>query len=30
MIFKNKYSPTASIDANISIDNKQLSQVKTT
>ena len=30
MIFKNKYSPIASIDVNISIDNNQLSQVKTT
>ena len=30
MIFKNKYSPNASIDANISIDNNQLSQVKPT
>ena len=30
MIFKNKYSPTASIDVNILIDNNQLSQVKTT
>ena len=30
MIFKNKYSPTASVDVNILIDNNQLSQVKTT
>ena len=30
MIFKNKYSPTASININILIDNNQLSQVKTT
>ena len=30
MIFKNKYSPTASIDVNILIDNNQLSQVKAT
>ena len=30
MIFKNKYSPTASIDVNISTNNNQLSQVKTT
>ena len=28
MIFKNKYSPTASIDINILIDSNQLSQVK--
>ena len=30
MIFKNTYSPTASIHVNISIDNNPLSQVKTT
>ena len=30
MIFKNKYSPTASIDVNILIDNNLLSQIKTT
>ena len=30
MTFKNKYSPSASIDVKISGDNNQLSQVKTT
>ena len=30
MIFKNKYSPNANINVNISIDNNQLDQVKTT
>ena len=30
MIFKNKYSPSAGIDVKISIDNNQLSQVKST